>query len=142
MVVAKKTKKPSLIDLKALAWKEFSRYVRLRDCLKTTGTKTHGKCYTCGAEKPFKQLQAGHLVGGRGNAVLFDEDGVRAQCFGCNTFLGGRQSIFAQKLIEEVGLIKFEEIMNRRFMVVKFTPESLIIRRSYYKNKADELFKR
>lgn len=66
------------------AWAEFSRFIRIRDCLRFTGDPTLGKCVTCDREYPFKQLQAGHFIQGRGNAVLFDERLVYSQCVGCN----------------------------------------------------------
>lgn len=62
------------------AWKWFSLYIRARDCIKTTGSISRGKCVTCGKEFNFKDLQAGHFVQGRNNAVLFNELGVNAQC--------------------------------------------------------------
>lgn len=69
---------------KKTAWGWFSKYIRLRDCIETTKSKDRGRCCTCGIEKPFEELQAGHLLGGRTNDVLFDETGVHAQCFRCN----------------------------------------------------------
>jgi hypothetical protein len=66
--------------MKAKAWKMFSTYIRLRDCLKTTGTLDKGVCITCGKLCDFKELQAGHYIGGRGNSVLFDEKIVNGQC--------------------------------------------------------------
>lgn len=70
-------------------WPLFSKYIRLRDCLATTGTKTHGKCITCGRQYPFGKLQAGHFVPGRNDSVLFDEELVNAQCYRCNVILAG-----------------------------------------------------
>ena len=70
-------------------WPVFSRYIRTRDCLATTGTVTHGKCVTCGRTLAFKKLQAGHFIPGRTDAMLFDEDQVHAQCYRCNCKLQG-----------------------------------------------------
>ena len=88
---AKKLKKKPVKRSKAKerAWKAFSDWVRLRDCLATTGTRDYGICITCSERgdpswKPYKELQAGHAVGGRGNAVLFHEQLVNAQCGYCN----------------------------------------------------------
>ena len=75
---------PSLKLAKKKAWTEFSRYIRLRDCLKTTGNRDEGKCVTCNQTREYKNLQAGHFIGGRNNAVLFQEEGVHAQCYSCN----------------------------------------------------------
>lgn len=74
---------------KKKAWTAFSIYIRTRDCLKTTGSVDSGACVTCNVEYPFKQLQAGHWIPGRTNAVLFSEEGVHAQCYGCNNGKNG-----------------------------------------------------
>ena len=69
---------------KKSAWDSFSIYIRTRDCIRFTGDPTQGKCVTCSNYFPFKKLQAGHFISGRGNAVLFDERLVYTQCIGCN----------------------------------------------------------
>ena len=56
-------------QLSKKAWDAFSLFIRLRDCLKTTGAKEYGVCFTCGRKYAFKALQAGHFVRGRGGAV-------------------------------------------------------------------------
>lgn len=73
-------------------WPTFSWYIRMRDCLATTGTTTHGICCTCGKRKRISgqgQLQAGHFIPGRTDAILFDEYQVHAQCYRCNNLLQG-----------------------------------------------------
>lgn len=69
---------------KKKAWEAFSMYIRVRDCMRFTGDPELGICVTCKAAKPRKELQAGHFIGGRGNAVLFREDLVFSQCAYCN----------------------------------------------------------
>lgn len=71
------------------AWAAFSTYIRTRDCLRFKNSLTEGICVTCKREYPFKQLQAGHFISGRGNAVLFDERIVYSQCYGCNVGRSG-----------------------------------------------------
>ena len=90
------------------AWKLFSRYIRLRDCLKTTGTLETGICYTCGGLYYFEGLQAGHSIGGRGNYILLNENCVEAQCERCNIELKGNYDVFIPKKIREYGLEWFE----------------------------------
>jgi hypothetical protein len=104
----KRTKSPNKIN-KDLAWKWFSKYIRLRDCLKTTKTKDMGVCYTCSKIIPFKGSQAGHCISGRGNYILLDEDCVNLQCYSCNIGLEGNYDIFHPKKIREFSLEWFEE---------------------------------
>lgn len=111
-VKKKRTKSPNKIN-KELAWKWFSKYIRLRDCLKTTGTKDMGVCYTCDKTIPFKESQAGHCIGGRRNFVLLDEDLVNLQCVMCNSTEAwgkkGNYEVSVPKKIKEHGMEWWEE---------------------------------
>jgi hypothetical protein len=91
------------------AWKTFSNYIRKRDCVKTTGSQHFGICYTCGKEFPYKELQCGHCISGRGNYVLLNEDLCRIQCMQCNILKSGSYDIFIPKIIRENSLKWFEE---------------------------------
>ena len=53
-------------------------------------------------------MQAGHGFGGRSKAILFMEDILRPQCYGCNCCQGGKLDIFSYKLLKEHGKKKFE----------------------------------
>ena len=132
----KKFKEP---DYKKLAWKEFSKYIRLRDCLESTGSFEQGICFTCGKFYPFNKLQAGHFVPGRGNAVLFDEVGCRAQCVQCNIFKHGEQLLYRQHLVNLYGeeVVKFLEA--KRHMVVQRKKSDYILIRKHYENEARKL---
>ena len=111
--------------LKKKAWVLFSRYIRLRDCLKTTGTTTHGVCITCGKNYPFESLQAGHFIAGRSNAVLFDEHGVFAQCYACNVGLHGNVLEYRRKIIEMYGEGSDEVMEVESKKTKKFTVQEL-----------------
>jgi len=89
---AKKIKTKTLSKAKKECWAEFSKYIRTRDCLKTTGHSDQGICVSCGKLAEFKKLQAGHFIPGRHNGNLFSEKFVNAQCWQCNApaFLGGK----------------------------------------------------
>lgn len=87
--------KSELSRAKDRAWEAFSKYIRLRDCLKTTGDPEWGICITCGKRTYYKEYQAGHLVEGRKNAVLYDEEIVNGQCEVCNGYGGGEYAKYA-----------------------------------------------
>lgn len=103
------------------AWQIFSKYIRLRDCNKHIKGGMFAPCWTCGVIKHYSELQAGHFVPGRGNAVLFDEEGVRSQCAGCNIWHHGNPSAYWEKMIDTVGVEKTREIANRRHQIKKYT---------------------
>jgi hypothetical protein len=98
---------------KKKAWDAFSLYVRLRDCLETTGTQDYGLCITCGTKHHFKDLQAGHCIPGRGNSILLDDTLVAAQCRRCNVFQNGQHGIFALRMIDKWGRKYYEEALMR-----------------------------
>ena len=116
--VDKKEKKPSLSKLKKKVWVLFSQYIRLRDCLKTTGCKSFGLCITCGKRYHFKLLQAGHFISGRHNANLFNEEGCHAQCYNCNINLRGNTLEYRRQVIKLYGE-GYDEILEKKSQETK-----------------------
>ena len=104
--MAKKLQNPE----KAKAWEKFARYIRIRDCLKTTGFAFLGVCVTCGRRFHIRYLQAGHCLPGRSNAKLFDEKLTNAQCKYCNEYKHGERKKYEQKMIDRYGRKKFEQM--------------------------------
>ena len=100
---------------KTAVWDWFSIYIRL----KYANKKGMAKCYTCGKTLPIKDLQAGHAIMGRSNAVLFNEEVIRPQCQRCNVWLGGNLGVFVQKLIEENSLEWWEKKREESKKAVK-----------------------
>lgn len=92
-------KLPTVKALKDKAWKLCSEFIRRKDA----SPQGLVKCYTCNAVKHWKEMQAGHFVAGRGNAILFDERGLRPQCLPCNVFKHGDPITYMIELEKEVG---------------------------------------
>lgn len=120
-----KTKRELVGTLKKKAWKLMSQYVRLRDCLKTTGGTRIGRCYTCDKEYPFAELQAGHLIDGRCGEMFLDERGIRAQCAGCNIWKHGNKEIFIPKFIDENGRELYDELIAEKRRTKLWTAQEL-----------------
>ena len=111
-------KKHTLTWWKKKAWSKFSRYVRLRDAIATTGTRDKVVCFTCGKIYPaFGQgcVQAGHYCPGRSHAVLLEEHGVNAQCYNCNVNLKGNTIIYRKRMLEKYGEEETKRIEERFF---------------------------
>lgn len=130
------------------AWKAFSDWVRARDCLATTGTLEYCICITCNERgdsswKPYRLIQAGHAVGGRGNAVLFHEDIVWGQCNKCNRQgyggLNGDYGNFARALIKKFGVEHVEELQRLKGTFKKYTAQDFIEIEKKYKEKLAKL---
>lgn len=112
----------------------FSKYIRL---INSVGENV--SCYTCGNVFHWKKMQAGHGIGGRTNAILFMEEIVKPQCVGCNVFGAGKYAIFTRKLIDELGLERYDEIVRMSNTPVKYTQEDYQRIYDEYKVKVDEL---
>ena len=109
--------------LKDKAWKLFSQYIR-RKYSNDDGTC---QCFTCGKIYPsYKDLQCGHGIGGRNNAVLYEELVCRPQDYSCNVGKRGNYEIFIPKLIREIGQIRYEELVRASNRPLKRTKQDYL----------------
>ena len=114
MKKAVKRKKLKLLSwYKDRAWKVFSRYIRKRD---------KGVCFTCGIQKGWWEMDAGHFKHGR---IDFDDRNIHAQCARCNRFLHGNLSVYAHRLIQEYGGGIVEYLTLESNKPIKYTREGL-----------------
>lgn len=130
-----KKKAVKISTVKKRVWDIFSRYIRLRDCMETTGCTSFGLCITCEKRNHFKLLQAGHFIPGRHNANLFSEKGVHAQCYNCNFNLRGNTLVYRRKIIEMYGPGYDEVLEEEDKQIVKFTISYLEAKEAELKEK-------
>ena len=138
----KKTKSKGVRYWKKKAWDEFSKYVRLRDALKTTGTKEDLLCCTCGKQYPaFGEgcAQAGHFVPSRRHAVLLRERGVNGQCYNCNITLKGNWVEYERFVLREYGAQVVEEEKAAKYSNVTYSAAELEAFRDKYKAMYEDL---
>lgn len=144
----KKKEKTPRQKAKDAAWDAFSRYIRIRDSLLTTGTTEYCICVTCrerGDEswKESKHIQAGHAVGGRGNAVLFHEEIVNGQCDFCNAKapygLGGDYGNYAIYLVRTYGFEHAEALQRLKGTDKPYKLHDFIRIEQEYKDKTKGL---
>ena len=128
-------KKPTLRSLKDKCWRLFSEYVRR----KYSRGRVFGDCFTCGRTKKWSALQCGHAIGGRNNAVLFDEEICRPQCVGCNVFMRGNYPIFTTKLIKENSMEWWEAKLEGSRRAVKYTQADIEEMIRTYQGKLSDL---
>jgi hypothetical protein len=131
----KKKKQKTLRQLKEQCWKLFSEWIR-RSHADEGGTV---ECFTCGTLMFWKDSHAGHFVGGRTNAVLFDERIVKPQCPRCNLYLGGSYAAYTLRMLDEVGREKVDELMALKSQTLKFTRCDLEEKIEMYKRKLETL---
>ena len=113
----------TITDWEKWLWKKFSEYIRLRDCLKTTGTIWKGVCRTCGRTYRYEQLNAGHFIPGRTRAILFDERCVHIQCRRCNIIIKEVWPPYYRFMQQEYGQDVIEELVGLWGVDMKLKPE-------------------
>lgn len=115
-------KKPKTVSqLKKKADAEFSKYIRLRD----SDRNGNAQCITCGVKKPWKELQNGHFISRRVNALRYDDENCNAQCYSCNVMRYGEQYKYAQELDKKYGDGTADKLHARRHETHKFTAQEL-----------------
>lgn len=121
------------------AWREFSIFIRTRDCLKTTGDPGRGHCCTCWAAVLFTEGHAGHFLAGRGNAILFDERGTNLQCSHCNIDLDGNYPKYLEFMEQTHGRGVIDELVMLKQTTVKLKSWDLQEIVQAYRQKTIEL---
>ena len=132
-------KRKTTKQLKKEAWNLFSQYIRLRDCLRTTGCSSFGLCITCGKRYHFKLLQAGHFIPGRHNANLFNEKGCHAQCYNCNINLKGNTLEYRRQIIRLYGAGADEQLEAEDKIVKDLRAGELRELITHYKQEIEKL---
>jgi len=140
---AKKKRTPHKLA-KDKAWTAFSRYIRLRDAIRTTGSTESCACVTCGAVKPtFGKgcIHAGHWLGGRKGKNLFEEHACAGQCAGCNLWASGNQTKYEAFMVEHYGHEEMDRIVLQANTPYTYTIDELVEIEARYKAMADEIEK-
>ena len=119
-------KKP---DLKVKLDKEFSLFIRLRDCM----PNGFFRCISCGQIKPFEQADCGHYFSRTHLATRYDEKNCNAECRHCNRFKADHLEGYRMNLIAKIGQPAFDLLTIKAASTLKisdFEYEQLI---KYYK---------
>lgn len=123
------------------AWAAFSKYIRLRDALKTMGFAEKCKCVTCHkiVDTFSSACHAGHWLGGRKGKNLFEENACHAQCAGCNLYGAGQQTKYEAFMVETYGHEEMDRIVLQANTPYKHSVAELEELAEIYKRKYEEL---
>jgi hypothetical protein len=113
-VKKKRVKLPSIKSLKAKAWSLFSIFIRKRDSVNGIGT-----CRSCGITAPWQEMQAGHFISGRTNAVLFDERITNSQCPPCNIWKHGNLYAYGKFMEAKYGKEEVDKLIQESKVLMK-----------------------
>lgn len=117
------------------AWYWFSRYVKLTECMETTGSYEQGICCTCKTLFPYYSLDAGHFIPNRSNSILFHIDLVHIQCKICNRENSGEYDKYKLYMIDRYGEEKVEMLERLKFSTLKLYETDYRNIRDRYKKK-------
>lgn len=121
-----------------LADRYFSRYIRLKHSYNGKCT-----CYTCGADKPIKEVDNGHYQKREHKATRYHENNCRPQCKTCNGDIkhNGKQDEFRVHLVNEIGEENVSEIERLAKTTIKANHVFYRETADYYRNKVNEIQK-
>ena len=108
----------------------FSIFIRLRD---------KGICFTCGIQKPYKEMQNGHYEPRSHMGTRYCEINCNAQCYACNVAKKGNYTVYARKLIELHGVGILDILAKKRNTVTKYTSDWYLASIQFYNEKVKEL---
>lgn len=121
----KKIKYLPIAKLKDICWKAFSRYIRaVRDA--APDQIGFSVCYTCGAEKPWQEMQCGHYEERNKSGSFIDERNNHAQDESCNLWKKGNPRVYARNLVRDYGKNILQELSDLNKKPFKRTHEEWI----------------
>ena len=80
-------------------------------------------------------MQASHYTPRQYKATRWEPANVKAACYACNMFYGGRPQEFREKLIEEYGVKEIEALEQMRHVNKCWTRDELLELIEYYKGQ-------
>lgn len=105
MLKKPKKKKVSLSKLMIKADAVFSKYIRSRDALRTTGSIERVICISCGkeVENHGHFINCGHFIPRYCKSTRYDENNCHGQCVYCNKYLSGNLFCYEEALTDKFG---------------------------------------
>tara|TARA_R100001594_G_scaffold110579_1_gene145348 strand:- start:66 stop:470 length:405 start_codon:yes stop_codon:yes gene_type:complete len=113
----------------------FSKYIRYY----YADSNAIVECYTCGVQKPVKEMQNGHLQSRKHMSTRYHENNCRVQCQRCNIWSEGEKIKFYRRLCSEIGEEAIEEIIQLSHKSVKYSKGDLEYLIDLYKQKLKDL---
>jgi hypothetical protein len=134
--------KSGTTDDKGKCWNAFSQYIRVRDCLRTTGLPFVCECITCKRRFHISNIDAGHCFAGRTNAKLLLAKFVFGQCHAwCNFTKNGDRKTYERLMRERYGDDFVDRAIRRMNKVIHDNQINWVARTERYKRKLAKLMR-
>lgn len=128
-------KKLPLSSLEKKLDRVFSIFIRKRHA-DEGGTVS---CVTCGKLMHWTESHAGHFIKRQHRSTRWRPTNVHPQCPGDNTYRGGLQDEYARFIVQTYGLPEFNDLMESKHKVSKFTRSDLEDLIQSYQRKLEAL---
>ncbi len=125
-----KTKKSREKEL----WRIISEYIRRRDSIDGYST-----CFTCGANKPWNEMDAGHFIPKTSHSIKYDERNIHAQCARCNRYMSGNIHNYFVNMEKRYGRKLVDELMAEKGKTKKYTDLEIDELICYYKDRLNNI---
>lgn len=124
------------------ASEDMMYYIRVMRCLETTGLAFIGYCITCERKFHIGNLEGGHFISGRRNAVLFDVMCIYNQCGYCNRALHGRHKNYRKKMVKIHGEEWVQNREQRAKRIIKNNQIDFVKLRAGIKRMTEKLYRK
>lgn len=98
----------------------FSLYIRTRNAKNEIV-----ECVTCGVQKHYTEMDAGHFVSRRHYATRWNSSNCHVQCKKCNNWGAGESYLMGKYIDKEYGAGTADELITLSRQIKKFTNEDL-----------------
>jgi hypothetical protein len=114
----------------------LSEYTRRNWIIDDAGTVL---CYTCDTALHWKRSHCGHYIPRTESPTRHDEQNLRPQCAGCNTFRSGMPHEYRQRLCNEIGADAVEDLESDSRQSWKWDKGALVEQINYYRRTIKEM---
>lgn len=135
-------KQKKLSTLKEEAQKSVNKFIRLRDCLYTTGGTIFCRCISCGQLKNADEIQAGHFEAQKLSSNLrYHRKNINGQCAGCNLYQKGNLIPYTLNIDKKWGKGTAEQLHHEKHIEKIWKRWELIELKQEYDEKYEILLR-
>ena len=117
----------------------FSKYIRLRDAIDSTGWKENLVCFTCDKLIPIKKAQNMHFISRRYKALRWSESNCFWGCVACNVMLHGNYIEYTLRMQKNFWTKFVNDLIEESKKIYKVTRQELEEKLALYTQKLNDL---
>lgn len=124
-------------QLQAVADRDFSKFIRLRD----SDEDGYCTCCTCGKTQFWKEVDNGHFVKRNIEVTRYDEKNCNAQCRACNNYGKGEEQLHKEYIDNKYGEDTASNLRSKKNKILIRKKYDYIALIHLYRMKWKELLK-